>query len=449
MEEAAGELNPLSSAPESNKRNSSIFRTAASSVVLRAVSLGCTLIQVPLVLPFLGEEFFGFWGVLMVIGGFFGLSDMGISSAFQNDVTVALSRGETARLRAMFLTAQITLFAFALSMSAVLVAIAVTVGRWTFFRDLPPLLSAHLGLYAFVYFAVGACNVPLSLSGKLAFGVHRGYLSNLATVGAQVVTLAAMGAAVWSRAPFEIFLLAASVPTLLTNLVLAVLLFRDLEPSQTGRFAGFAYARHTIRSGLPFLALSISTPAFFAVGPLVLSSTLGLGAVTAFNLLTRALGIIHNVEAGVLNAFWPALTEAVAKRNLPWAWTSIRRSMAYTIGFFCLPALLFPVFGPRLLSAWSKLPPENFPPWITWPLTLLYIGVFFSGPVYVALNAAGSVNVLALGYLAAAVAALAFGYLSKGTPMLFPWCLALAFALFGIAPPFIRMLQIFRPRSAA
>ena len=344
--------------------------------------------------------------VLVAIGGFFGLSDFGISSAFQNDVTVAEARGETGRLRPMFLTAQATMFGLALIAALVMAVAAATVGKATFFRSLSPALADRATLYTLVFVAVGACNVPLALSSKLAFGLHRGYLANLVSVGSQTLTVAALAVVTWGHASFEIFLLAATLPSLACNLVLNILLYRRLEPSDTGGMAGFSYAKHTIVSGLPFLAMGASWPCFSAVAPLLLSAAFGPTVVTAYSLVVRALGVVHNLQSGILAALWPSLTEALARQDYAWAWRSIRRSVAYCVGLFCVPVLLFPIVGPRILSLWSRLPVESFPTWMTWPLTLLFAALFFQGPFCVALHAAGSVTLLATSLFATAMATL-------------------------------------------
>jgi O-antigen/teichoic acid export membrane protein len=387
--------------------------------------------------------------LLIAIGGFFGLSDFGISSAFQNDVTVAEARGETARLRSMFLTAQATLFALALIAAVVMTVAAVTVGRTTFFRSLSPELANRAGFYTLIFVVVGACNVPLALSGKLAFGLHRGYLANLVSVAGQILTVAALAVATWRRAPFEIFLLAATVPTVAGNLILSIWLYRQLEPSDGGLLAGFSYAKHTVVSGFPFLAMGASWPCFSAVGPLLLSAAFGPSVVAAYSLVVRALGVVHNMQSGLLGALWPALTEALARKDYGWAWHSIRRSVSFSVGLFCLPILLFPFVGPLILSFWSRLPVESFPTWMTWPLTLLYAALFFQGPFCVALHAAGSVTLLAASFFAAALATLALAAFLRQTPELVPTCLAAAFGALGLIPPIVQTARIYRPKLTA
>ena len=256
-----------------------MLRAAKSSILLRVVSLACTLVQVRLTMPYLGEERFGFWTVLMAIGGFFGISDLGVSSAFQNDVTNAEARGESSRLRAMFLTAQATLLLLALTGALVVIAVVAVVGKATFFRNLSPELAGQAVTLTAVFVLGGTLNAPLALAGRLAFGMHLGHLANFTVLVAQLLTLIAMVGAAMLRAPFAVFLLATIIPSLCCNLALGMRLLARLEPSPRN-WEGAAYAKHTIRSGVQFLALGASLPLFFAMfpllGPRVLSLWSGL-----------------------------------------------------------------------------------------------------------------------------------------------------------------------------
>jgi O-antigen/teichoic acid export membrane protein len=426
-------------------RKGAILRTAASSVLLRAVSLACTLVQVPVVMPYLGRERFGFWLVLVAIGSFFGLSDLGISSAFQNDVTLAEARGERGRLRPMFLTAQTVILVLALAGAALFTGVSALVGHATFFRNLSPdLIGQAVPLTATFVFA-GALNAPVALSGRLAFGLHLGHVANLTAMVAQLLTLAAMVCAVVLRAPFVVFLLVTTVPTFCCNLVLGIRLLARLDPSPQKKWEGVAYAKHTVRSGAQFLVLGASQPLFFALGPLLLSSAFGPAVVTAYGLATRALGVVHNLEAGILGATWPVLTEALAHGNHARARRCLRRNVILTCFAFCLPVLLFPFLGPPVLAWWSGLSTGSFPQWIVWPVTLLFFCVLFQGPFYIALSAAGFVSVLAASHVFAAVAALGAAVCWHNSPEAIPACIAGAFAIFGLFPAILETRRVFRP----
>ena len=434
--------------PPAPSRRQSILHAASSAVLLRAVSLACTLVQVRMVMPYLGTDRFGFVTVLLAIGSFFGLSDLGISSAFQNDVTLAEARGEKTMLRPMFRTAQATLLVLAMAVAVILIAVAATLGKATFFRNLTPELAEQAVPLTALFVLTSALNAPAALSGRLAFGLHMGHLANLTVMWAQLLTLAAMAVTVLFHAPFSVFLLVTTVPPLCCNLALGIRLRRHIDAPAGRKWAGLPYAKHTVRSGLQFFALGASQPLFFALGPLLLSSAFGPAVVTAYGLAARALGVIHNLEAGILGATWPALTESLGRGDYGRARRFLRRNVLITCGAFCAPVLLFPFLGPPLLALWSGLPAGDFPSWIVWPVTLLMFCVMAQGPFYIALSAAGSVIVLAVSHFAASAAALGAVALWRSSPQMIPVCLAVAFAIFALVPAIIQTLRIYRPPAA-
>lgn len=435
-------------APAGPSRRDSILRTAGAAILLRVVSLVTTLVQIRLIMPYLGADRFGFLTVLLAIGSLFGISDLGISSAFQNDVTLADTRGERSRLRPMFFTAQATLLILALAVAGLLIGLAATLGEATFFRHLAPDLAAQAVRLTGIFMITLALNAPLALSSRLAFGLHLGHLANLTAMWGQIFTLAGSACAVFFHAPFAVFLLLTTIPLLGCNFVLGVRLMRSLEPSPGSIFEGMAYAKHTVRSGVQYLALGASQPIFFAMVPLLLSSAFGPVVVTAYGLATRALGVVNNLEAGILGATWPVLTEALGRADHARARRCLRRNILLACFGFCLPVLLFPFLGPHVLAWWSGLPASVFPSWIVWPVTLLYFCVLFQGPFYVALSAAGSVLVLAASHFIAAAAAFGATMIWRDSPQAIPACFAAAYAIFALVPAIIQTRRIYRPAAA-
>lgn len=415
-------------------------------LLLRAVSLACTLVQIRLTMPYLGENRFGFLTVLLAIGSFFGISDLGISSAFQNDVTLAEAKGQKARLRPMFLTAQFTLLILALAGAGILIGVTAMFGKATFFGNLGPDMAGQAVPLTAIFLLAAALNAPLALSGRLAFGLHLGHLSNFTAMWGQLLTLAAMAGAVLLRAPFVVFVLMTVLPTLCCNLALGVRLLRHLEPACGKTWEGVAYAKHTIVSGLQFLGFSASQTLFHSAAPLMLSSAFGPAVVTAYGLTTRALGVLTSVEGGILGATWPALTESLGRGDYGRARRALRRNVILACVGFCLPTLLFPFLGSRLLSLWSGLPIASFPSWIIWPATLLYFCALLQGPFYVALSAAGSVGVLSASLFAATAAAFGAVAIWHRSPEAIPACFAGAYAIFAVLPPIAKTRRLFTPR---
>jgi O-antigen/teichoic acid export membrane protein len=322
------------------------------------------------------------------------------------------------------------------------------VGKVTFFRNLPPELSGQAIGFTAIFVMAAALNAPLALSGRLAFGLHLGHAANLTAMWAQLLTLAAMAVTVWLRAPFAVFLLVSILPAVLCNLALGIWLLRRLDPSPGKMWEGLEYSKHTVRSGLQYLALGASQPLFFALGPLLLSSVFGPAVVTAYGLTTRALGVVHNLEAGVLGATWPALTESLGRGDHARARRCLRRNVLLTCVAFCLPVLLFPFLGPPVLSLWSGLPAASFPAWIVWPVTLLFFCVLFQGPFYIFLSAAGSVAVLAASHFVAAGVAFGAAAFLRGHPHWIPVWLAASYAAFALIPPIAQSLRILKAAAA-
>ncbi|WP_198355466.1 lipopolysaccharide biosynthesis protein [Sphingomonas sp. MA1305] len=79
-----------------------LFRDSASNVFGVGVKIAYQVVSVPVLLAALGEYRFGVWLLLFTVPSYLALSDLGLTTAAQNDMAAADARGETDRVRAIY-----------------------------------------------------------------------------------------------------------------------------------------------------------------------------------------------------------------------------------------------------------------------------------------------------------------------------------------------------------
>jgi O-antigen/teichoic acid export membrane protein len=73
--------------------------TAGAALAVRILSLGLTLITVPLTLGYLGPERYGLWVTISSIVAFLGFADLGLGNGVLNAVTRSLALGDAEKAR--------------------------------------------------------------------------------------------------------------------------------------------------------------------------------------------------------------------------------------------------------------------------------------------------------------------------------------------------------------
>ena len=179
----------MNSSTQATKRNRSIVTFFATSLASRGVGIGCQLLQVPLVLRFLGNEAFGLWVTLFSFNFILGFTDFGIGLGVQNRVAEAFGRNELNLARRLFFTG----FIFLTGIMFVLIAVLVPTCLFADLSHLLHITDAHLiasvNKAILVVSVVWCAGIPLGLGQRLAYGAQLGWAHNAAGTIGQVVLL--------------------------------------------------------------------------------------------------------------------------------------------------------------------------------------------------------------------------------------------------------------------
>ena len=105
--------------------------------------------------------------------------------------------------------------------------------------------------------------------------------------------------------------------------------------------------------GVFFFLQQIASLVLFSAGPLILSSTLGVAAVTPFNLAQRVFGPFQMVSNAYLLPIWPAYSEAKARGDWRWIRTTLWRSMFVVTVLCLLPMAAMTIYMRPIIAVWT------------------------------------------------------------------------------------------------
>ena len=287
----------------------SISRRLLSASVLRVANLFATAMASFFVMPFLvhhlGDRTYGFWSLATVFVGYYNLLDVGLSIAVSQHMSVAIGRKDASECRAVFNTAlrvQSVLGAIAL-LATVVIAVAVpSIGHAhsdaQLFRNVILILgtTTALGFPARVYGGV--------LEAELRFDIR-------AWLGLLVLALRT-GLSVWVVVTGHGLLLLAwamVIPSI-PDMVLQVLLAR--RAVRWARIDHVSVGSQRTKSIVSYSAYTtvayIADILRFQIDPLVISSLIGLAAVTHYR-VAGALAQYHlQMVIMAVGMLWPILS---------------------------------------------------------------------------------------------------------------------------------------------
>lgn len=335
------------------RRNRSILTFFVSSLTSRGLGIGCQMLQVPLALTLLGNEAFGLWITLNSIGYMLTFADFGIGLGAQNQIAEAVGRGDDAQAQRLYFTGTVFLCGIMLVLLA-LSPLSLLVD-WRHAFHLTDLSLIHSAPGVILAVVVSWClGIPMGMAQRVAYGVQLGWLCNVLDAVRNVVTLAVIYVEVQARCSFGFFIISTAAVGFVVQLgFFAYLLGRLgwLRPR-------LDWFRRSLLGGLTnvgvfFFLQQIASLVLFSAAPVILSSTLGVAAVTPFNLAQRVFSPFLLVSNAYLLPIWPAYSEAKARGEWAWINRTLFRSLLVVVGLCLLPMAAATVYMQPIIKLWT------------------------------------------------------------------------------------------------
>ncbi len=389
----------------SSSRTKSLVAFVSSSFASRAVTIGCQLLQVPLVLHGVGTEGFGYWMTLTSISYMMNFADLGMGMGMQNKLAEAFARDEQANARRLFASTLAALGVIGLLLGVILCGAASFVDFSALFHLEMPTVQADARLAAIISLSLLCVGLPLGLAQRLAYSMQLGWWHNTAQAVAALLALAAIGAANFSGAGFLAYFLAGLLPTALVNGLLIYRLCARLNWRSWSRAdLSIATVRPVLSLGAHFSVQQILNTVLYAAPPIIISTTLGAAAVTPYNLVQRLFNLFGVAQSGLMNGLWPIYSEAHARGDIAWIRKTLRRSFLATLAISVVPLAGGALFAVPIITLWvgsgSPMPAQS----LIWFLFGWNASQFLQQPFWFLLAALSQIHRLTVLSLLAAVA---------------------------------------------
>lgn len=328
--------------------------SAASALGARAVTLIFTLLSVPLALNYLGTERFGMWLTISSVIALLSLSDLGVGYGLLNAVTKSLALRNIAQARRQISSSMALLGILALALAGAVLA-AVLIADWPQILGVrSPLARSEAVPSVLVFALIFLVGLPLSVTTQVRVARQEAYLVHVAATAGNLVALVALLVVISSRQGVPALVVAMAGPPALAIAVNGLFLFfrnaSDLRPSMA--LVDWSVAITLVRAGFLFLVLQASIAVAFASDTLILARILGPAAVSEYGVAFRLFTIPIGLVAIGLTPLWPAYGDAIARGDVEWARTTLRRSTRTALLFAVPAAVIFVALGGWLVTIW-------------------------------------------------------------------------------------------------
>ena len=335
-------------------RMAAVFGTMLTSVLTRGFSIAASLLSVPVVIHYAGQERYGLWMTAIAVSTFFSIADGGVSNGLIALAAKAHGAGDRARIRTLISSALAVTIAFVFAIAAASLVIASRVDwTWAFnLRD--PELGREAGAVVAAICVCTAATFPPTVFREARLGLLQGARVNLWDLAGQMVGFAGLLVATWAGLGLvAIAAIWSGAPALMRTVGAAAFLAgsgRDLRPSP--RCVEAAASLSLLASGGAFVLYSLMQLLAMQSATVLIARFLGTGAVADFSVVQRLFQQPQTLIAIGLAAQWPAYAEAYGRGDVCWIERHLRQSLAWYTAFATLSYGLLGAFCTPILRAW-------------------------------------------------------------------------------------------------
>ncbi len=327
-----------------------------TSLFAKLIVLVTTVVSVPLTFRYLGMDRYGLWMTLTSIVLFLGFADFGIGNGLASAIFEAHGKEDRRLAHRQTSCGFFLLVSFAVAILLVLAAVYPFVPWGRLFGTSTALAAREAGPSTAILIACAALSMPLGTVLRVQIGYQQGFVGDLWNAAGNALALAGILYVTRSGGGLPLLVLAAAgAPVLLTTLNWIVQFFYVrpwLRPSLALFERKGAVALAAV-GGLFFVQQCFGL-LYYVSDNLVIARTMGAAQVAQFAVLQRIFSI-GLVAQYFMVPLWPAIGEAIARGDLPWAHRTIRRAVVASVllGTVCAVCLL--LSSRYLMKRWSGI----------------------------------------------------------------------------------------------
>jgi O-antigen/teichoic acid export membrane protein len=328
--------------------------TAFTSILSKVIVLVTTIVSVPLTFHYLGAERYGLWMTITSSVLFLGFADFGVGNGLAAAIAEASGKDDEAMARKQVSCGFFLLLLLAFVICALLLPAFHFVPWNVLYGTKTALAGKEAGLATVVLVLCAALSMPLGTVLRVQTGYQQGYVGDLWNAAGNALALG--GIFLVTRLGGGLPLLVAAVagaPVLTTTFNWGYEFFLS-RPGLRPRISLFdrRTAVQLAAVGGLFFVQQCFGLLYYVSDNMVIARTMGAAEVAQYAVLQRIFSI-GLVAQYFMVPLWPAIGEALARKDYAWARRVIRRAVFLSLGLGVLCGVFLLSISHWLMRKWA------------------------------------------------------------------------------------------------
>lgn len=310
------------------------------------------LMQVPLLLFFLGVEDYGRWLVLSSLPSWLSLANLGFGSVASNEMTMAAGAGDLPKARSLFSTAFALIIGIGIA-GFLLTAFSAPFVPWEDFLMVSETRHSELA-YAVLWLVM---TVFVSFSGELFGGrlkaAQKAHISMLISSFKQWISLLFLFVTLNFTTRFD-YIAFASFISIFVYLVIFGWLSKKAAPGIhfSMQAVNRKWLKDLFRKGVAFQAFPLGNALLFQGNLLVVQAVLGPAAVALFGTARTLVRSVNQILTLIKHSIWPELSYLFGAGDKVRTVRLHRVGVGMSVAIAFAGVLVLALIGPFLYELW-------------------------------------------------------------------------------------------------
>ena len=344
------------------QRSVKVKKNIIAMIGIKGISLGISLLYVPLLLHSMNSINYGIWLTLTSIVSWVAMCDIGLGNGLRNKLSETIAAADYLLGKVYISTAYVSI----LSIMCVLFSIFFVVSKmflsWNSILNAPEIEPSELNLLVNVVFFTFALNFVLSLINSVLFALQMPAVSSILTTLGQffsfVIVLVLVKCfdiySLWILG--RVFSIVPVVVLIISSIILFTGKYKYLSPSF--RYIDLTKIKDILALGMKFFVLQIITIVLYQTNNLIIMHIVSNEAVVEYNIAFKYMNVLLMIYTIIVTPLWSATTEAYVKGDLQWIMNVVKK-MDKIAFLFILIGLIMLLTSDFVYRIWLDLPKSN------------------------------------------------------------------------------------------
>lgn len=362
---------------------------SATALIAKFSALGVSIVTTPMMLDYFGQTQFGVWIAITSLLGFFSFSDLGIGNGILIHISQAYGLNDKEKIRSVVSNG------FAL-LATVSISILTTFAALNPILDFGKLLGVanvtddyDITLSVLLVTLSICINIAFGLVQKVQSGLQKTAITNLWLIGSSLLSVVLLFGAVQAHLSMPWLIgIFAGTPAICNVFNFFLFFFRNKNLSPKIQVTDFKTSAILFKTGSMFFILQLVAAVSYSSDSIIIAHTLDVSELSTFAVTEKLYSVIGIGLSVALQPFWPAYTEAIARKDWLWIRKTFWRILLVSIGSATIASSVLLIFGRSIIDLWTGSRTELPGYSLLWAFSVWKIVESISTSIAVLLNGA-------------------------------------------------------------